>query len=135
MPNDQQVALFSESIEDAIREAVRVLGGSKAVGSQLRPEMLADKASTWLSDCLNTDRRDKLDLNQMMWILRAARKAGYHGAINYICADIGYSNPLPVEPEDEKARLMREFIEATKQQTRNVARMEELSRPSIRSAA
>jgi hypothetical protein len=129
--NTNQPALFCESPEEALREAVKALGGAKKVGEKLRPDMLADDAGKWLSDCLNTDRREKLGLGQILWILREARKTNYHGAINYICGDTGYGCPAPIEPEDEKAKLMRDFISATEQQTRNVKRMEELARLGI----
>lgn len=121
-----QPALFCDTISEALKEAVKALGGAKIVGGQLRPEMLVDAAGRWLSDCLNPECRAKLDLDQALWLLREARKVNYHGAMNFICADAGYSHPNPVEPEDEKAKLMRDFIEATKQQTRNVQRLEAL---------
>lgn len=123
----QQTPLFCENINEAIREAVKALGGAKAVGGKMRPEMLADEAGRWLSDCLNSDRREKLKPEQLLWIIREARKVGCHTLINYICSDAAYSNPAPIEPENEQAKLMREFIEATKQQTRNVERMERLA--------
>lgn len=125
--------LFIGTLEEALKEAVKAMGGAKAVGSILKPQKLIDEAGTWLSDCLNPKRRDKLDYEQIMWILREARKRQFHGAINFICGDAGYANPVPIEPEDEKARLMREFIEATKQQTKNVEEMKRLSEFNLRS--
>ena len=32
----------------------------------------------------------------------------------FMARDAGYSDPQPVEPEDEVARLQREYVEATK---------------------
>jgi hypothetical protein len=124
--NSKQDSLFCESINEALKEAVKALGGAKKVGQQLKPERLADDAGRWLSDCLNADRREKLDPEQVLWILRESRKVGCHTAMHFICDDAGYTKAAPLEPEDEKARLQREFIEATKQQTRNVERMEQL---------
>ncbi len=130
-----QPALFYESINDVLREVVQALGGAKKVGAMMRPQKLIDEAGRWVSDCLNPDRREKFDPEEVQFLLREARKIGMHSAINYICGDAGYSNPQPVEPEDEKARLMREFIEATKQATRNIERMEALSHVGLRAAA
>ncbi len=135
MADTQTHNMFIETLEEALREAVTALGGAKKVGSIFKPEMLSADAGNWLNDCLNPKKRDKLSYAQIMWILREARSVGFHSAINFICHDSGYSNPQPVEPESEQAKLMREFIEATKQQSRNVARMEELARLNIRSAA
>jgi hypothetical protein len=135
MQEPQQTPLFCETISEALKEAVKALGGPKKVGEKLRPEMAADAAGRWLSDCLNPECRAKLDLDQALWVLREARKVNYHGAMNFICSDTGYANPQPIEPEDEKAKLMREFIEATKQQTRNVERLERLSQTGLKAVA
>jgi hypothetical protein len=128
MNSSPQATLFQESLNRALEVAVTALGGAKAVGHKLRPEMLADAAGKWLCNCLNDnpDVRMKLEGEQIMWILREARKVGCHAAINYICGDAGYANPLPVEPEDEKAQLMREFIAATAQQKINIEKLERL---------
>lgn len=130
--NNQQPALFCESLSEALKEAVKALGGAKKVGEKLKPEMLADAAGRWVSDCLNPDRREKLDPEQVFWILREARKVGCHIAMHFICEGAGYAKPMPIEPEDERARLMREFIEATKQQTRNVELMAQLARANLK---
>jgi hypothetical protein len=137
MPDTQTSPLFLDSIEEALKEAVRLMGGAKKVGGLMRPEMLADDAGRWLSNCFNDEKRDKLSLKQMAWILREAKKAGIHTAINYICNDAGYSNPAPIEPEDEKTRIQREFIESVRQQTSNLKRMEEMfamGSPTLRAA-
>lgn len=135
MDKAQQTPLFYESINDVLREVVQSLGGSKKVGSSMKPQKLADEAGRWVSDCLNSDRREKFDPEEVMFLLREGRKVGCHAAINYICGECGYSNPQPVEPEDEKARLQREFIEATKQATRNLERMEALHNMTLRAVA
>jgi hypothetical protein len=107
-------ALFHESIADALREVVHALGGTKAVGTRMRPEKGADAAGKWVSDCLNLDRAERFDPEQVLWILRAGRKAGAHAAANYLMREAGYADPVPVEPEDERARLERDFLEAAK---------------------
>lgn len=54
-----QVALFHESITDAMREVILALGGLKSVASRMRPEMPADHAGRWLADCLSAERRER----------------------------------------------------------------------------
>lgn len=105
-------SLFHESIIDALREVVQALGGYKTVGAKMRPEKTADEAGRWLADCLNSDRREHFDPEQVVWLLRAGRAAGVHGAANYLMRESGYADPTPVEPEDERARLQREFTMA-----------------------
>jgi hypothetical protein len=131
----QTMPLFAESIEDALKTAVAAMGGSKVVGAKMRPEKLADAAGTWLSDCLNHDKRDKLDLEQVMWLLREARQHGCHQAIHWICQECGYTAPQAIEPDDEKAQLMREFIEATKSAQKIVDRIERINGVTIRAVA
>lgn len=122
-----QTCLFHESMNDAICDVVRVLGGKKKVGLMLRPEKDAEEASRWLSDCLNPERPAKLDPDQVLFLMREGRKVGCHSAINFICAEAGYSPAQPVEPQDEIAELQRSYIEATKQLMAMAARIEKVS--------
>lgn len=128
-------SLFHESLADALRECVQACGGSKAVGVLLWPEKGADVAGRLLADCLNDAKREKLSPEQVMLLLRLARERGCHAGMLFIARDAGYSDPTPVEPDDERARLQREFIEASKTFTRLAAQMERLNVPSLRSAA
>jgi hypothetical protein len=122
-----QPALFHESIIDSLRELVMVLGGLKSVGVRMRPEMSADQAGRWLSDCLNPDRREHLTPEQLMWLLIEGRKAGAHNTMAWLAMECGYQPPQPVEPQDERAALQREFIDATRRQEQLIARMERLA--------
>ncbi len=107
-------ALFHESLLDALAEVVRALGGSKAVGAKMRPEKGIDAAGRWLNDALNPNREEKLDPDQVLWLLKEGRAAGCHAAMNYLAREAGYSDPIPVEPEDERARAQRDFETAVK---------------------
>lgn len=131
----EQQALFHEDALDALRTCVQALGGFKRVGSQMRPDKTIEQASRWLQDCLNPSEREKLDVDQLLWILREARKIGCHAAMHFIARDTGYSDPSPLEPEDERAKLQREFITAAKGFQALVTRMERagLDLPTLRS--
>ena len=109
-----QGQLFYDSYEDAIRDTVTAIGGLKRVGSMLWPAVPADDAGRKLAACLNSDKREKLDLGELQLIRRAARQLGVHILASYENRDAGYSDPLPVAPEDEAAQLQREFIAAVK---------------------
>jgi hypothetical protein len=119
-----QPALFHESLHDALRDCVRALGEPKAVGHAMRPEKSMDEARTWLLNCLNPDRPEKFDPEQILWILREARKVGCHAAFAYMARECGYADPVPIEPEDERAALQREFIETGKALKSLLARMD-----------
>ncbi len=109
-----QNALFHESIADALREVVQALGGTKATGARMRPEMPADQAGRWLNDCLNADRREHMTPEQVLWLAREGRAVGTHAIMAYMCAEAQYAAPVAVEPEDERAALHRQYIEAAK---------------------
>lgn len=121
-----QPALFSEDFTDALRDVVRALGGMKEVGSRLRPEIAADDAGGWLKDCLNPKRRERLNPDQVMWLIREGKKVGCHSIIHYISDDAGYTRPSPLEPKDEVAELQRQFIEYAKGQKAIADRLERL---------
>lgn len=121
-----QLDLMHETLNDALVHVVSGLGGYKKVGPVLRPELPVDQAAGWLRDCLNTQRREKLDPEQMVLLLKLARQAGIHAGMGFIAGECGYATPAPVEPDDEKAALMRTYIEIGKQITAVAARMERL---------
>lgn len=100
-----------ESVNDALQAAVTALGGYKKVGPVLRPELPIDQAATWLRDCLNPGRREKLSPEQTMLILRKARDAGYHAAMHFVAFDTGYK-AAPVDPLTQEAELQERFIAA-----------------------
>lgn len=119
-----QFPLFYDTYEDAIRDCVMALGGFKKVGATLWPAMPADDAGRKLSACLNTDKREKLDLGELRLIRREARMAGIHILAHYEARDAGYAEPQPVTPEDETAQLQREYIAAVKTMAAIQARMD-----------
>jgi hypothetical protein len=122
---DQQ-ALFYEDIYEALRTDIMALGGSKKVAHMLWPEKTVDKAAELLSNCLNRDRAEKLSLEQALLIKRAAKEVGSYAAHYLECDDIGFTRGHPIEPEDEAAKLQREFIEAAKRMEQMTARIERL---------
>lgn len=122
----EQFPLFHEDLMEALRTCVQALGGPKKVGALLRPELPADQAGRWLADCLNPDRRDQLHPNQFLLVLREARKVGCHAAMNYLAQECGYADPQPIEPDDERAALQREFVQHSKALQALASRIERL---------
>lgn len=106
----QQHRLFHEDIYEALKTDVQACGGAKKVGSALFPEKAADKAGELLNNCLNSDRPEKLSVEQVILLKKIAKQHGSFATVFFECDEIGLSHPTPIEPEDEKARLQREFI-------------------------
>lgn len=126
---DQQ-ALFHEDINDALRAVIKAIGGTKEVASRLWPEKTMADAHSYLNDCLNTARPAKLSPEQVLLLLKWAREKGFHGAMHFICAEAGY-RAEPVDPEDERAKLQRDFITAVHAAQHLGDRLERLIQPPL----
>ena len=124
-----------DSINDALIDAVKALGGSKQVGPMLWPEKTPDAAQRLLLACLNEDRPEHLTPEHVMYVLKMARAKGKHEAFQYIAHELGYAQPVPVEPRDETAELMRQFLAGVERQAEIAKRLESLhGRPALRAA-
>lgn len=109
-----QQALFHEDINSALQGLVAALGGAKAVGSRLFPDLPIDGAARRLLDAVNPDRAQQLSQTQFVTLLRWGREAGYHGVMEYVADEAGYTKPAPRSPEDERADLQRQYIDAVR---------------------
>lgn len=126
-----QVAIgeFFEDVNEALRDAIKALGGNKKVGPVLWPELAMEAAANRLRDCLNPERREKLSPEQFMLILRLARQSGHHSVMQYLAFDAGYEAPRPVLVEDQEAQLQRSFVDAVDKLTKI---QEQLNRVQMR---
>jgi len=113
----EQLPLYVESIYEALKtdcQAIAAACGNvkawaKITGSLLWPQKLPDEAAKLLNMCLDSNRHEKLDPEQVLWIITEARKWGSHATITYQCQRANFADPVPITPEDESAKLMREF--------------------------
>lgn len=122
-----QIDLWHERLSDALRAVVMAYGGPKKMGYELWPTKRLDDAARHLNHCLDDDRAEKLSLEEVEHILRRGREIGVHVAMTYLCRSTGYADPTPVEPEDERAKLQREFIKASSELSRMMKRLEAMS--------
>lgn len=104
----EQQALIHEDWRDAMRHLVKALGGYDAVGIDLWPGKTRKAAGAWLSDCLNPERPAKLDLEEIQALLALGRARGVHLGLHFLCDELGYGRPAPVEPEDQVGELVRQ---------------------------
>lgn len=119
----QQEPLWHDSFESALWSTAEAIG-PKDIGSQLWPEKSPEDAAKLLARCCDEERAEKLSPSQIELIIRRGREHDCHIPIHYLCQRGGYTEPHPVEPEDERAKLQREFIEAQKQMQALAKRME-----------
>jgi hypothetical protein len=125
---------FYESPEDALRAAVQALGGAKMVGAKLWPEKTPDAAGRLLLDCLNPARSEKLELGQVMHILRLAREAGVHAPMLWMAAEMGYE-AKPVTRAEEMDRAALAVESASRNLAQAMALMERVQRAAAIRAA
>lgn len=123
-----QDELFHEDFRDSLRHVIKALGGFEAVGVELWPTKARKAAGAWLSDCINPERPAKLDLEDMVGLLRMARDRGIHCAMSHLCDDLGYARPATVEPEDQEAEIARQADHRIEELTALVQRLERLRR-------
>ncbi len=118
---------FFDCPEDALKAAVQHLGGAKSVGAKLWPDKSADQAARQLLDALNPGRAEKLEISQVMRILAWARDAGYHAAMLWISAEIGYE-ARAVRRAEEVDRLTSMVEHSTKTLSAALAALERIGR-------
>ena len=127
-----------ETLTDALIECVKAAGGSKAVGVALWGSAGGvDVAQRRLLSCLNPERPEKLSLNEVLQILRLAREKGCHAGMEFLAAELGYTEPVPVDSKDEIAELLRQSNELRAQLVKSNERIERLLQGGtvLRSAA
>ena len=124
-----------ETLSDALREVITAAGGFKTVGALLFPDAPVDQAAGRLRDRLNDERREFLHPEQLTYLIRLGRRVGCHALLNFMARDAGYAEPTPIEPEDEIARLQREFVAATRALGAMATRIETISARTVRQVA
>lgn len=105
----RQLTLAEPEIEDVLDSLVEKLGGKQKVGHRLRPDKDPIEAGRWLANCLNKGKRDKLDVIDVIRLLRAGQMHGCHEAKHYLDYITGYQPSAPRSIEEEKEDLMRKI--------------------------
>lgn len=126
-------SLFVESIEEAVAEVARVCGGRKALASAMWPALPVREAHNRFDACLNPERREQFHPADLLFIAKRGRESNCHSLMLFLARETGYADPMPLEPEDERAKLQREFVQAQKAMAQLAARMERAG--MLRSAA
>ena len=123
----EQQALWHDTIEDALRDVVQVLGGPKRVAADLWPGKAPSDAARHLNHCLDPDRPEKLALGEFVLLLSKGSEAECHTAMHFLADAAWYERPQRKDPETEKEKLQREYMQAVSRMEGLVARMQKLS--------
>lgn len=121
-----QLPLFCDDVYEALSATVLAIGGFKRIGSALRPELPIDQAGRWLSDCCNPNRDHELKPSHLALVRKLARDAGCHILAAFEAREAGYADPVPLEPEDQRADLERQFLTGAEQLKAMLLRIEKL---------
>lgn len=131
MSAPSQPPLWIDSVYDALGAIVSHLGGAKSVGAMFWPAKSAHDAGKLLKDCLNPDRAEKLDPEQILMLFRLARDAGYHDAKHWLDRETGYVPSEPANPQDEQTRLVAAIESAAETMKHALAELDKMrARPA-----
>jgi hypothetical protein len=116
-----QYVLHHEDILDALATDIMAAGGFKKVAAAIWPNMRMESAYARLKACMDADKDQKLSPEEVMSIKRMAREVDSWAAVTFELRELHFEAPAPVEPEDQRARVQQEFVDA-------VAHLERLKR-------
>lgn len=116
-----QVALFHETLLDAIGADIAAAGGFKIVAGKLWPT--DTNAAAKLRNALNPDQPHKLAPDEVFAIKKLAREAGSTATIDFEAENMGFSVQW-LDPKDEADALRREVRDLLEHVTRKLDRIE-----------
>jgi hypothetical protein len=126
MTAKDQNELFHDSVIDAFRSAIAMMGGFEAVGIDIWPSKTRKAAGALLSDILNVDRNNKFSIDELMHFLRIARDRGVHLPMHFLCDEVGYNRTQPVDAADQEAEVARQMDAAARRFDSAVKRLERI---------
>jgi hypothetical protein len=121
-----QVALFHETPEEATAADIAALGGPKKVGAWLFPHLNTEQAAAQVRACLNTDRLEKFNQQQVILIKAKAREAGSDALLRYEaqCLGLRFEWTDPMDEVEELRRDVRDLLKAVNQRLERIERTE-----------
>lgn len=124
---------FYDTPEKALDACIQALGGCKKVGAVIFPEKSVDSASTYLSNCVDQHRAEKLSMAHMMLIFKLAKQAGFYAPFIWFSAECGF-DARPVAKAEEVDRLTSVVEQSTKTLSLALAQLERIQRAGVKTA-
>lgn len=106
------MGIYDITPEDALRKCVDALRGDKVVGALLWPSKHPMFAGQRLAHCLDPERREKLELGEVVMIFAAARAIGAHEGVELFAKLCGYRITATVNDDEVIADLSRRALAA-----------------------
>ena len=129
--NATQNEMFHESLTDAFRSAVSMMGGFDTVGIEIWPVKSRKAAGVLLADILNPERNNKFSLDELAHFMRIARDNGIHLPMHFLCDEVGYDRPHAVDAADQEAEVARQMDAAAKRFEGAVKRLERIQASAV----
>lgn len=126
---------MNETIEDAIKDDVTSIGGPKQAAHHFFPDKTPDQGAAYIRAWSLPDRSERPEPSQLFLLIELARaKVGVSECARFMEQRLNCRMEW-LNPEDEKARLQREFITAVEHLNTIQRRIEQNEqRPSLRAA-
>ena len=116
--------LFYDDEFDALAQTIANSGKSfKECAAFLFPHLKPESQYARLKACLNSDKDERLTFGQ---IIALCRFCDCYDALQFMSDELNHDRPRKREPEDERARLQREYVDAVLMLKRISERMERL---------
>lgn len=117
---------MDEDIYDALRDAIKALGGASAVGLRLHPEKALKTAEQAILDCCNRNRKQEFKPLELLALQRWARVAGCHSLNNLFNDDGGYERSKPKLVADQIYAAEQRLLKVKADAEEAVAAMQNL---------
>ncbi len=112
-----------DTFEEALQASVAACGGNKAVAAKFWPAKDVYAARDYLAACLNPHRKEKLDLGELLKLLRDARLRGCHAGMEFLTAHLSYAPTTPITPAEEHDELQRKMLQTADRMQKLADRM------------
>lgn len=114
--------LFYDDEFDALAQTIaNSKRGFKECAGFLFPHLKPESQYARLKACLNPDKDERLTFGQ---IVALCKYCDCYDALYFMADELSHNRPVKRDPEDEKARLQREYIEAVGTLKRLTERMD-----------
>ena len=102
--------LFYDDEFDALQQMIAGSERSfKECATFLRPDLKPESAYAWLKACVSPNGDQHLKLGQIVSLARFCKR---FDPLFHMADELEHERPRPIDPEDEKTRIQREFAEA-----------------------
>jgi hypothetical protein len=109
---EPQQIRFNDNEFDAIGDDIKALGGAKQAAGVFFPTRTPDQGAATLRAWTNPNRGEEPDFGQLMMLIEQSRqRAGYSAVARYMEQRLNCRIEF-LSPEDERARLQKQFVDA-----------------------